>query len=89
MNKQTKIKTTYFSKFSGSESQWGKGKWHDHDLPSWKLKEELKNTFRCNGDSDEASATNDSTDPANRAQASEDIIEGIPLRPTSYLNADA
>ena len=60
MNKQTKIKTTYFSKFSGSESQWGKGKWHDHDLPSWKLKEELKNTFRCNQETDEGNVTNDS-----------------------------
>ena len=78
-----------FSNFSGSESLWGKGQWHDHDLPPWKLKEELKNTFRCNEVSDEASETNDSIDPANQAQVSEDIIEGIPLRPTSYLNTDA
>ena len=51
---------TDFSNISGSESQWGKGHWHDHDLPAWKLKEELKNTFRCNQETYEENVTNDS-----------------------------
>jgi hypothetical protein len=54
------IRFNDFSNFSGSESQWGKGQWHDHELPPWKLKEELKNTFRCNQGNDETNVTNES-----------------------------
>ena len=40
-----------FYQFSENEAQWGKGQWHDHEVPSWtdELKAEFKNC--CTKDS--------------------------------------
>ena len=38
----------YSSNIAEAEAKWGKGHWHDHDLPSWKddLKSEWDH-FKC------------------------------------------